>query len=222
MKIGQSLAGLCLLAFLGACGGGGGGSDTGQSIVAPQPSVPTNQLVSLTRYTGPTKTFQKIDLMMPANGILDFSLIGTRVRLFDSTMKLVGESSYTPGTTYQVNLMAGAYIVEYEYWSANSRDAVAYSPTLLAFGNLPQLKNAVYSSGDNTTTYYRASFATSSRVDVSGSGAYIDILDANMKMVNTMGSSYSPVTLPAGDYIFKIMFSSSNARSVSITSPGLP
>ena len=221
MNISQSITGLCLVALLSACGGGGSG-DAGQGTVGTQPSVPTNQLVPLDRYTGPTSAFQQVNLTMPVRGILDFSLIGTRVRIFDPAMNLVGQSSYTPGTTYQEILAAGAYVVEFEYWSANSRDAVAYSPTLLSFGNLPQLRNAVYSSSVNTTTYHRASFATTSRIDFSGSGTYIAIFDSNMNIVNDVGSSHSPATLPVGDYIFKIMFSSSNSRSVSITSPGLP
>lgn len=92
---------------------------------------------------------------MPANGVVDFSLIGVRARIFDTGMRLVAESSYTPDTTYLVNFPAGKYIVEYEYWSSNTRDAVAYSPALLSFGSLPQLRSAVYSSSENTTTFHR-------------------------------------------------------------------
>ena len=206
--------------FLSGCGGGG--QDAPQTMTSAQPNQAINQLVSLARYTGPQQTFQTVDLTMPTGGIVDFSLIGVRVRIFDSAMRLIEESSYTPDTTYLVNLPAGKYIVEYEYWSSNSRDAVAYSPVLLAFGLLPQLKSEVYSSGENTTTFYRASFATASTVSFSGQGVYIAVLRSDMSLAYNIGSSYSPITLPAGDYVFHLKFSSSVARSVSITSPDLP
>lgn len=210
-----------LFALLTACGGGGSGnaSQTNSSV---QPTAATNQLSLLARYTGPTRTFQKVDLTMPVNGVVDFSLIGVRARIFDTTMRLIEESSYTPDTAYLVNLPAGNYIVEYEYSSSNSRDAVAYSPALLSFGSLPQLKSAVYSSNENTTTFYRASFATDSTVNFSGQGVYIAVLRSDMSLAHNTGSSYAPITLPAGDYIFHLKFSSSVARSVSITSTALP
>ena len=220
MKISQSLAGLCLVALLSACGGGGSG-DAGQGTVGTQPSVPTNQLVPLARYTGPTGTFQQVNLKMPVSGIVDFSLQGTNVRIFDTAMNPVGQGSFTPWGTYQKNLVAGAYVVEFQYWSANSKHAIVYSPTLLAFGDLPQLRNAVYSSDVTTTTYYRASFATASTINSAGSGTEIGILDSNMNIVNYLALN-SSVTLPAGDYIFRFMFWSANSKSVSITSPGLP
>lgn len=220
MKIRQSLAGLCLVALLSACGGGGS-DDPGQGTVGTQPSVPTNQLVPLARYTGPASSFQKVNLTMPVRGILDFSLQGTNVRIFDPAMNLVGQGNEQT-TIYQENLAAGAYVVEFQYWSANSRNAVAYSPALLAFGDLPQLRNAIYSASENSTTYHRASFATTSRIDFAGSGTAITIFDSNMNLVKTKGDLYSPETLPAGDYIFKFKFWSSNSKSISITSPGLP
>ena len=132
------------------------------------------------------------------------------------------ESSYTPDTTYLVNLAAGRYLVEYEYWSSNTRDAVAYSPALLSFGSLAQLRNGVYSSNENTTAFYRASFAADSTVSFSGQGVYIAVLRPDMSFAYNIGSSYSPLTLPAGDYVFHLKFSSNVARSVSITSPALP
>ena len=159
---------------------------------------------------------------MPSNGVIDFSLIGVRPRIFDTGMRLVAESSYTADTSYLVNLPAGKYIVEYEYWSSNTRDAVAYSPALLGFGSLPQLRSAVYSSGENTTTFHRASFSTDAIVSFSGQGVYIAVLRSDMSLANNIGSSYSPITLPPGDYVFQLKFSSSVSRSVSITSPALP
>lgn len=210
-------------ALLTACGGGGGGGgDAVQQNSSGQPNTATNQLSPLARYTGPTQTFQRLDLTMPVNGVVDFSLLGVRARIFDTAMRLIEESSYTPDTAYLVNLPAGNYIVEYEYWSSNSRDAVAYSPALRSFGSLPQLKSAVYSSNENTTTFYRASFATDSTINFSGQGVYIAVLRSDMSLANNIGSSYAPITLPAGDYIFQLKFSSSVARSVSITSNALP
>ena len=209
-----------LFAALAACGGGGGG-DAPQTSSSVQTNPGTNKLTPLARYTGPIQTFQKLDLTMPASGIVDFSLIGVRARIFDTTMKLIEESSYTPDTTYLVNLPAGNYIVEYEYASSNSRDAVAYSTALLSFASLPQLKSAVYSSNENTTTFYRASFAKDSIVNFSGQGVYIAVLRSVMSLAKNIGS-YAPITLPAGDYIFHLKFQSSIARSVSITSTALP
>ena len=159
---------------------------------------------------------------MPVNGVIDFSLIGVRVRIFDTGMRLVAESSYTPDTTYLVNLTAGKYTVEYEYWSSNTRDAVAYSPALLSFGSLPQLRSGVHSSSGNTTTFHSASFSTDSVVSFSGQGVYIAVLRSDMSLANNIGSSYSPISLPPGDYVFHLKFSSSVSRSVSITSPALP
>jgi hypothetical protein len=159
---------------------------------------------------------------MPVNGVVDFSLLGVRARIFDASMTLIEESSYTPDTTYLVNLPAGKYVVEYEYWSSNTRDAVAYSPALLSFGSLPQLRNAVYSSNENTTTFHRASFVTDSTVNFSGQGVYIAVLRSDMSLAYNIGSSYSPIALPPGDYVFHLKYSSSVARSVSITSPALP
>jgi hypothetical protein len=206
--------------FLIGCGGGGQNTSTPNS--GAQPIALQNNLVPLAVYTGPTRTFQKVDLTIPANGIIDFSLIGVRARIFDTSMRLIDESSYTPDTTYLVNLLAGKYIVEYEYWSSNSRDAVAYSPALLSVETLPQLKNAVYSSNTDTTNFYRTSFTTNSTINFAGQGVYIAVLGADMSLVKNMGSSYSPLTLPPGDYVFHLKFSSSVARSVSITSPALP
>jgi len=208
-------------ALLTACGGGGGGGDS-QPNSSVLPNTAPNQLSPLARYTGPTRTFQKVDLTMPINGVVNFSLIGVRARIFDTTMRLIEESSYTPDTAYLVNLPTGNYIVEYEYWSTNSRDAVAYSPALLSFGSLPQLKSAVYSSNENTTTFYRASFPADSTINFSGQGVYIAVLRSDMSLVNNIGSSNAPITLPAGDYIFQLKFSSSVSRSVSITSNALP
>jgi hypothetical protein len=209
-----------LFAALTACGGGGG------DPLPTTPSVPTNpatnEFAPLTRYSGPTGTFQRLNLTMKTDGIVDFSLIGVKTRIFDTSMRLIEESSYSPDTTYLVNLPAGSYVVEYEFWSANSRDAVAYSPALLNFGSLPQLKNAVYSSSENTTTFYRASFATESTVNFSGQGVYIAVLRSDMSLVYNIGSSFEPKILPAGDYVFHLKFLSSNSRSVSITSTGLP
>ena len=225
MRISQSLAGLCMAALLSACGGGGS-NDVSQDTVETPPSTSKDQLAPLTRYTGTTGEFQKFNLKMPVGGILDLSLQGTRVRIFDKAMNVVGQATFTPWGEYQKTLEAGAYVVEFEYWSANAKNAVAYSPSLLAFGNLPQLRNAVYSPGENTTTYHRASFATTSKIDFAGSGTSITIYDSNMKLfdeTNRGGTpSDSPVTLPAGDYIFKFMFWSSNSKSVSVTSPALP
>lgn len=225
MKISQSLAGLCIVALLSACGGGGS-DNTGQDNVETQPNASKNQLIPLARYAGGVGEFQKFNLTMPIGGILDLSLQGTRVRIFDNAMNVVGQATFTPWGDYQKALEAGAYVVEFEYWSANAKNAVAYSPSLLAFGNLPELRNAVYSPGENTTTYHRASFATTSKIDFAGSGTSITIYDSNMKLfdeTNRGGTpSYSPVTLPAGDYVFKFMFWSSNSKSVSVTSPALP
>jgi len=212
-----------LFAALTACGGGGG--DTNQSTVVTPPNVVANQIVPLTRYAGETGTFEKVNLTMPVGGVLDLSLQGTRVRIFDTALNVVGQATFTPWGEYQKTLEAGAYVVEFEYWSANAKNAVVYSPSLLAFGNLPQLRNAAYSSGVNTSTYHRASFATTSKIDFAGSGTSITIFDSSMKIIdatNSGSSSYSPVTLPAGDYVFKFMFWSSNTKSVSVTSPGLP
>ena len=203
-------------------GCGGGGQDASPPPAGGQPIATTNQLIPLARYTGPIQTFQKLDITMPTAGVIDFSLIGVRARIFNTAMQLVAESSYTPDTTYLVNLPVGNYIVEYEYWSANSRDAVAYSPTFSGIGSLPLLKNSVYSSNENTTAFYRASFAASSTVNFSGQGVYISILRPDMSLAFNIGSSYSPTILPAGDYVFHLKFSSSVARSVSITSSGLP
>jgi hypothetical protein len=220
MKITQCFVGLCILWVLSACGGGGGGGDAGQGTVGTQPSAPTNQLVPLTKYSGATGDFQRVNLTMPVSGILDLSLQGTSVRIFDTAMNVVGQATFTPWGEYQKTLESGTYIVEYQYWSSNAKNAVAYSPALLAFGNLPQLRNAVYSSSENTTTYLRASFATTARIDYAGSGVSITVFDSTMKLVSTTNSS--PVTLPAGDYVFKFMFWSSNSKSISITSAGLP
>lgn len=210
-----------LLAALTACGGGGGG-DASQT----SPGIPTNQLSPLERYTGPMGAFRRLDLTMPVSGIVDFSLHGTNIRIFDTAMNVVGQEGFTPWGTYRKPLEAGAYVVEFQYWSANAKYAVAYSPALLAFGNLPQLRNAAYSSGENTTTYHRASFATTSTIDFAGSGTSITIYDSQMNLVDATNSggtpSWSPVTLPAGDYVFKFMFWSSNSKSVSITSSALP
>jgi hypothetical protein len=203
-------------------GCGGGGQDSSPAKSSERPSAAVNQLAPLESYTGPMQTFQKVDLTMPSGGIVDFSLIGVRARIFDTAMRLIEESSYTPDTTYLVNLPAGKYIVEYEYWSSNSRDAVAYSPTLLSIGLLPQLKSDVYSSNENTTALYRASFATESTVSFSGQGVYIAVLRSDMSLAHNIGSSYAPITLSAGEYIFHLKFLSSVARSVSITSTALP
>ncbi|MBK9345220.1 MAG: hypothetical protein IPN06_01700 [Burkholderiales bacterium] len=212
-----------LLAVLSACGGGG---DSVQSTVGTQPIVAENQLVPLARYAGATGTFQKVNLTMPAGGILDLSLQGTGVRIFDTAMNVVGQARFTPWGEYQKALEPGAYVIELEYWSANAKNAVAYSPTLLAFGNLPQLRNAIYSTGEPTTTYHKASFATTATINFAGSGTSITIFDSNMKFVDGTNSGgtppWSPVTLPAGDYVFKFMFWSANSKSVSITSPALP
>lgn len=213
-----------LCGALTACGGGGGDAD--QSTVGTQPNVAANQLVPLARYTGATGTFQKVNLTMPAGGSLDLSLQGTRVRIFDAALNVVGQAAFTPWGEYQKALEPGAYVIEFEYWSANAKNAVAYSPTLLAFGNLPQLRNAVYSTGEPTTTYHKASFATTATINFAGNGTSITIFDSNMKFVDGTNSggtpSYLPVTLPAGDYVFKFMFWSSNSKSVSITSAALP
>jgi hypothetical protein len=205
---------------LSACGGGG--QDSSPPPTSGQPNATVNQLVPMARYSSPTQTFQKVDLTMPSGGIMDFSLIGVRARIFDTGMRLIQESSYTPDTTYLVNLAAGKYIVEYEYWSSNSRDAVAYSPSLLGIGLLPQLKSDVYSSNENTTALYRASFSTESTINFSGQGVYIAVLRSDMSLAHNMGASYAPITLPAGEYIFHLKFLSSVARSVSITSTALP
>ena len=213
-----------LFAALTACGGGGG--DTNQSAAGTQPNVTVNQLVPLARYAGATGTFQKVNLTMPAGGILDLSLQGTRVRIFDTAMNVVGQATFTPWGAYQKALEPGAYVIEFEYWSANAKNAVVYSPTLLAFGSLPQLRNAAYTAGENTTTYHKASFASTAIVNFAGSGTSITIFDSNMNIVDETNSggtpSYSPVTLPAGDYVFKFMFWSSNTKSVSVTSALLP
>lgn len=213
-----------LFGALTACGGGGGDAD--QSTIGTQPNLPINQLVPLARYTGGTGTFQKVNLTMPVGGVLDLSLQGTSVRIFDTAMNVVGQATFTPSGEYQKPLEAGAYVVEFEYWSANAKNAVAYSPTLLAFANLPQLRNAAYSTGENTTTYHKASFTTTTKIDFAGSGTSITIFDSNMKLVDATNSggtpSYSPVTLPAGDYVFKLMFWSSNSKYVTITSASLP
>lgn len=210
-----------LFAALTACGGGGSGDASPASSSVPT-NAGTNQLAPLARYTGPTRTFQKLDLTMPASGIVDFSLIGVRARIFDTAMKLIEDSSYTAETTYLVNLPAGNYTLEYEYWSSNSRDAVAYSTALLSFGSLPQLKSAVYSSNENTTTFYRASFATDATVNFSGQGVNIAVLRSDMSLAKNIASSDGPINLPAGDYIFHLKFLSANGRSVSITSAALP
>lgn len=203
-------------------GCGGGGNDSAPDKSSGQPSAEVSQLAPLARYTGATRTFQKIDLTMPSGGIIDFSLIGVRARIFNTAMQLIDESSYTPDTTHLVNLPAGKYIVEYEYWSSNSRDAVAYSPALLGIGSLPQLKSNVYSSDENTTAFYRASFETDSVVNFSGQGVYIAVLRSDMSLAHSIGSTYAPITLTAGDYIFHLKFSSNVARSVSISSAALP
>ena len=213
-----------LVALLTACGGGGG--DAGQNNVGTQSNVAANQLVPLARYTGATGTFQKVNFTMPTGGILDFSLQGTRVRLFDSALNVVGQATFTPWGQYQKTLEPGSYEIEFEYWSANAKNAVTYSPTLLAFGVLPRLRNAAYSSSENTTTYHSASFATTATINFAGSGTSITIFDSDMNLVDETNSggtpSYSPVTLPAGDYVFKLMFWSSNSKSVSISSTSLP
>lgn len=191
-----------------------------------QENAATNQLVPLARYAGAVGTFQKVNLTMPAGGVLDLALHGTNVRIFDASMNIVGQAKFSPVGEYQKALEPGAYVIEFEYWSGNAKYAVTYSPTLLAFGNLPQLRNTVYSTGEITTTYHKASFATPATINFAGSGTSITIYDSNMKLVDATNSggtpSYSPVTLPAGDYVFKFMFWSSNSKSVSITSSALP
>lgn len=215
-----------LFAAIAACGGGGGGGNAEQTTVGTQPNVTANQLIPLAKYTGATGTFQKVNLTMPAGGILDLSLHGTNVRIFDAALNVVGQATFTPWGEYQKALAPGAYVIEFQYWSANTKNAVAYSPTLIAFGNLPQLRNSTYSTGESTTTYHKASFAATSKIDFAGSGTSITIFDANMKLVDSTNSggtpSYSPVTLPPGDYIFKFLFWSSNSKSVSIASTALP
>jgi hypothetical protein len=48
-------------------------------------------------------------------------------------------------------------------FSVATPSAAAHSPALLSFGSLPQLKSAVYSSNENTNTFYRASFGVKFR-----------------------------------------------------------
>ena len=191
-----------------------------------QENAATNQLVPLARYAGATGTFQKVNLTMPAGGVLDLALHGTNVRIFDAAMNVVGQAKFSPWGEYQKALEPGAYVIEFQYSSSNAKYAVAYSPTLLAFGNLPQLRNAVYSTSEITTTYHKASFATPAKINFAGSGTSVTIYDSNMQLVDATNSggtpSYLPVTLPAGEYVFKLMFWSGNSKSVSITSSALP
>lgn len=84
-----------LFAALTACGGGGGG-DASQTNSSVQPITATNQLVPLANYAGATGTFQKVNLTMPAGGVLDLALQGTNVRIFDTAMNVVGQAMVTP------------------------------------------------------------------------------------------------------------------------------
>jgi hypothetical protein len=138
-KLSRSLISTALFSFVALTGCGGGGGDTTPVTPNGQSSSAYSELTPLTRYTGPKNTFQRVALTMPADGVVNFSLIGVRVRIFDASMRFIEESSYTPDTTYLANLSAGKYIVEFEYWSSNTRDAVIYSPALLTgCGNTQQ------------------------------------------------------------------------------------
>lgn len=205
------------------CGGGGGESSPATSAppqTQPQQPAASTTLVPLTRYTGAKGTFQSLSLVLPASGILDLSLQGTRARIFDANRNMLNDSSATP-SNYQVQLAPGSYVVELEYWSANELHAMAYSPALLPVEQLPMLKNGAYSSTIQTTSYHRVSFAQETDLYFSGLGVNKTVYDTGMNLVKHLGESDQQVKLPAGQYVVKLHFWSSNTKSVNVTSPGL-
>lgn len=218
------LAAATTLLIVGCGGGGGGESNTaiGSNSTPQTPNAPaaSTALVPLIRYAGAKGTFQNLSLVMPASGILDLSLEGTAVRIFDANRNLVNESGYTP-SNYQVRLAAGNYALELEYWSANELHAMVYSPALLPVEQLPVLTNGTYSSTINSTSYYRMSLAQESDLYFSGSGVDKTIYDTSMNIVKRLGESDRQIKLPAGQYVFKLYFWSSNNKSVNVTSAGL-
>ena len=73
-----SIAQFLIVIFLVGCGGGGQNTTAANNSEPPIATV--NELVPLAGYSGATRTFQKINLTMPASGVLDFSLIGVRAQ----------------------------------------------------------------------------------------------------------------------------------------------
>jgi hypothetical protein len=221
----KNIVALMICIALSGCGGGGGGASGGGGTAGGggpgdggQPQ--TNLLVSNNNYTADTGAATMLDFSMPNDGVLDLSLQGTKASIYDTSLALLNETSdYT--TDAQIPLAAGTYKIKFHFWSANSRHAAAYSPSLLNPLNLPILENKTYSTSTGRSDYFILRMPVDGNIEFSGAGTGVSIYDLAMTKKNNTVENTGPVALPAGDYIVKFYFWSANSKSMTVFSPAL-
>jgi len=219
----KNIVALMICIALSGCGGGGGGASGGGGTAGGggpgdggQPQ--TNLLVSNNNYTADTGAATMLDFTMPNDGVLDLSLQGTKASIYDTSLALLNETSdYT--TDAQIPLAAGTYKIKFHFWSANSRHAAAYSPSLLNPLNLPILENKTYSTSTGRSDYFILRMPVDGNIEFSGAGTGVSIYDLAMAKKNNAVENTGPITLLAGDYIVKFFFWSANSKSMTVYSP---
>ena len=213
----RSILAFILFTALTGCGGGGdstsstGSVDNGQSQTA---------LLVNNNYTGSTGSAKMIDFTMPNDGVIDFSLLGTEVSIYDPSLTLLHSTSGEVRDK-QFPLMAGSYKLKFYFWSANSKHAAVYSPSLLNPINLPLLKNQTYSTSTSKSDYFILRMPMDGNIEFSGTGTNVSIYDLSMNKKNSDIENDGPISLLAGDYIVKFLFWSANSKSMTVYSPFL-
>lgn len=199
---------LIIALALASCGGGGGGgggdgggsssggSSGGGGAVTPPPAT---TLVVNSNYTGTSGASTMLDFTMPIDGIVDFSLKGTEVTIYDQSLSPLFETSGDIRDT-QFPLTAGTYKLKFYFWSANSRHGAAYSPALLSPLNLPILQNNTYSSTTSRSDYFLLRMQADGNIDFSGLGTNVSIYDLSMSKTHNNIENTGPVSLLAGNY----------------------
>lgn len=159
-------------------------------------------------------------LTMPIDGKLDFSLLGTTLSIYDTSLSLL-HSTTTYDRDVQFDLLAGEYLVNFNFWSANSKHAIFYSPALLSPSALTALENKTYSTSQATSRYYKLIMPMDGNIVFSGQGTNVAINNNNLERLVSSAEDKGVISLVAGNYIVKMRFWSANAKSMAVYSTAL-
>ncbi len=173
----------------------------------------------LRTYSGPEDSFGYLNLTMPADGPVFFQRIGTNLRIYDDGLRLIAERTGTMPDAIDLN--AGKYAVEFEFWSRRVKIITAYSPRLLNFESLVPLANGTYTSTDNKTEFMRFTPTMDTTLNATGFGVRVAVYTPEMEKVVGSLEQKSAVNLLAGNYVVELNYFSIREKEITIQSPAL-
>ena len=167
-------------------------------------------------YERSVSTTEYYTLALDQSGNINFSTAGARVSLY--TADLTPIELNLEGNINRF-LDADTYVVQFDFWSSNSKRIGVYSP-LIASCREP-LSNGSYERSVSTTEYYTLALDQSGNINFSTAGARVSLYTADLTPIELNLEGNINRFLDADTYVVQFDFWSSNSKRIGVYSSGI-